>query len=151
MLVSLKRTTSPSNVIDKSFKGDVVNTNCVMKDDTSITNPTLTFTGLTSAQIDFSNYNYVTIPQFDRSYFITDIRHDKNQVIISCHVDVLMSYKNDIKNSIQIVSRQESLKNRYIVDDRLPIHSDSSYTTQDINIPQLTCPNGGILLQVATG
>ena len=66
-------------------------------------------------------------------------------------VDVLESYKEDTLNSTQIISRQESLKNRYIVDDRLPIHSDCSYTTHDINIPQLTCPNGGILLQVATG
>ena len=150
MQVKFRQCKSPKNVVDKKFKDTTYTVNCILKDNTSVINPTLVITHVPST-VHLAEYNYCQINDLNRSYFITDVQHDKNTTIISCHVDVLMSYKNDIKNSIQIVSRQESLKNRYIVDDRLPIHSDSSYTTQDINIPELMCPNGGILLQVATG
>lgn len=58
-----------------------------LKSETSIINPVLLIEGdLTS----FINCNYLTIPIFGRSYFVTDIRSIRSNLVeVTAHVDVL--------------------------------------------------------------
>lgn len=85
----------------------------------SVVNPKIIFE-TTNPPEDLVNYMY--IPKFNRYYFvytIDNIRKDLWQ--ITGHVDVLMSFKSDIKASTQLVARQENRKNNYLVDSSLPI------------------------------
>ena len=42
---------------------------------------------------------------------------------MQCDVDPLMSFKDDILNSTQLITRQENKIEKYIPDQSLPIHS----------------------------
>ena len=148
MTITFYKNKSAPNVVPKE-KERKFHKSGTLKNNTSVKKPVIQLKVTDYAQIKQCNYCY--IEDFSRYYYIDDINIVNAIVEIPMTVDVLESYKEDTLNSTQIISRQESIKNRYIVDDRLPIHSDCSYTTHDINIPQLTCSKGGILLQVATG
>ena len=57
-----------------------------------------------------------------RNYFINEITAKKGKVLeLSCHVDVLTTYKDDILKSKQLIERQENVKNNLLVDDMLPL------------------------------
>lgn len=65
-----------------------------------------------------SDYNYCRIQLFNRYYFITDITVDfMNVWTISCKVDVLMTYADEIRDSYAIVSRNENKYNLYFPDE----------------------------------
>lgn len=82
------------------------------------------------------NCNYCYIPDFNRYYFINDITIENNQEFtISCKVDVLMSYKDEIKNLDVIVARNAKKWNLYLDDGTL-----KSYNKPLMN--QLKFPNG---------
>ena len=62
--------------------------------------------------------NYVYIPDFNRYYFINDITSVRQNLWrLSLHVDVLMSYKKEIKNTKAFISRNEFIYNDKLVDD----------------------------------
>lgn len=64
------------------------------------------------------NANYVYVQEWGRYYFIKDRRMiDGNRIEMSCHIDVLMSFKNEILNSDVIASRSASHANPWIPDD----------------------------------
>lgn len=77
------------------------------------------------------NYCVVGAP-FNRSYFITDMQIDiGKKIIISCAVDVLQTYKDDIRNINANVIRQENLTEPYLPDPEAKIKSgfqNYSYT-----------------------
>ena len=55
-----------------------------------------------------NNYNYLYVPDFKRWYFITDIINVHNKIwVIKAHVDVLQTFKNDIKTSMAIIDKNE--------------------------------------------
>lgn len=60
---------------------------------------------------DYTTKNYCVVgAPFNRSYFITDMKIDiGKKIIISCAVDVLQTYKDDIKPINANVVRQENL------------------------------------------
>lgn len=73
---------------------------CVLRAEASITEPVI----LLEYDGNPSNYNYCYIPDFSRYYYITDITSARNNLwIISCRVDVLMSFKESILSSVAIV------------------------------------------------
>ena len=58
---------------------------------------------------DIKYTNYLTIPEFNRKYFIDEIVSvRRNLVMISAHVDVLESFGNLIKENTAVVLRQEN-------------------------------------------
>lgn len=84
----------------------------VLKDETSITDPVMTFTGHLPMVC-----NYLYLQETQRYYFVTNIKSVRNNVWeLSCHVDVLESFKTGIKNQTAIISRQEKLWNLYLND-----------------------------------
>ena len=69
-------------------------------------------------------FNYCYCPNLERYYFITDIIFTRQGLVeLNCSVDPLMSFKDDILNSKQLITRQENKQQRYIPDPSLPIHS----------------------------
>lgn len=66
-------------------------------------------------------YNYCYIPDFKRYYFVNNITlQPGKRAILSCHVDVLMTYQIQILNSYATVIRNEDIGPNYISDNRFP-------------------------------
>lgn len=104
MLINLCSCNDEKNVIDKTLSQ--FNTlNGTLRDESSIIDPSF------MVQIENpSIYNYVEIPDFQRYYFITNITsYRTNLWRIDCHVDVLMSFSNQIKACRAILANSESV------------------------------------------
>ena len=73
------------------------------------------------------NCNYAFIPQLNRYYFITDIVAVSNRLWeLHMHVDVLMSFKDQLANVNAFVSRNEFTFNKDLIDDEIQIQNDVS-------------------------
>lgn len=68
---------------------------------------------------DFSNVNYMYISDFNRYYFVKDIVAVPGGLHVSGHVDVLMSFKDEINNIGAIVSRSSNYSNPDIIDHNM--------------------------------
>lgn len=103
-----------------------------IKDDCSITDPIIEVSY--SADILASNYMY--IQAFSRYYFITNITTSAQRLIISAHVDVLMSYLNDIKKLRCVVERQADPEkcNQYQADNAY--RSEARFNIRIKNFPR---------------
>lgn len=92
---------------------------------------------------EWRDINYLYCPNLERYYYITSKEYDsKGFCTLSCHVDVLKTYAKHILASNQLVNRGEMTKtrNRYIVDNQMPIHSDNAYTIKKAKYDIIT-PN----------
>ena len=82
---------------------------------------------------DILSSNYVYIPDFNRYYFINDITSVRQNLWrLSLHVDVLMSYKNEINNTNAFISRNEFKYDLDIYDRELPTKQDISVEFETI-------------------
>ena len=92
------------------------NYSCVLIDDTSLMNPTF--------KLDIGSNpigkNYCHVSDFDRYYFITEIRSYKDFWYISCTCDVLASFRNQIGPETHYVVRAASQYDEYISDTFYP-------------------------------
>lgn len=69
-------------------------------------------------KVDITNCNYCIIAGFNRNYFITSIvPTSAKSCEVTCHVDVLTTYKEDIRNCPLIAARSTNLPNYYLHDD----------------------------------
>ena len=110
--VTLYNSASPVEKIGKTLTAGGTYS-CTLKDTTSILNPVLIIR--TSDAV--YNYNYLYISEFQRYYFINDIKSVNNNVWeISAHVDVLETYKTAILANNAVIKRQEKLYNLYLDD-----------------------------------
>ena len=113
--VKLYANRSPSNKVDKniSYIGEG---QCVLKEKTDILEPLfLIESPASSALLKSTNYAYVE--EFGRYYYITDVTSISSNIwALSMKVDVLMSYKSEIKRQFAIVSRQEKVYNMMLDD-----------------------------------
>lgn len=138
MTISTYTSTDDSNYINKRLtsKGDV--TNVTLKNSTDYVNPVIML------QADTIGFNYVYIPNFGRYYFVREITSLKNNLwSVALHVDVLMSFRSQLKNVRAITKRQEYLCNNDLIDDRIKL---LNYPALQTNI---TFPNG--FLDAASG
>lgn len=102
--------------VDKEIE-TILSLSGVLKSETSIIDPVILFGGDITA---VAGANYMTIPKFGRSYFITNIRSIRNGLFeISAHVDVLSSFADEIRGCSGIVARNEALYNLYLRDDQI--------------------------------
>lgn len=113
--IVLQRNSSPSNKVDKSI-ADVVTVTGVLRNGASIIDPVILIETETPATV-ISSANYAHISAFSRYYYITNVKSDANGLwIISLHVDVLMTYRDQIRAQSGIVARQEYVYNMYLDD-----------------------------------
>lgn len=113
MDITLQINNSEKNRLDKSIT-DIVTLSGTLREQTSIINPVIVIEGDLSS---FVNCNYMTISAFNRSYFINNITSINNNLFeISAHVDVLSTYKSQIRENSAIIARQEKKWNLYLND-----------------------------------
>lgn len=95
------------------------------KEDTSIVDPTF----ILRTQSKVLEGNYIYIPNLNRYYFINNYTLSHEIIYIECHVDVLMSFKKEIKNENVIVKRNEKLFNMYLDDNQYKVQNRTAVRT----------------------
>lgn len=107
---------------------------CVLKDATSVVNPTLIFD---FGKTDFpSGFNYVQIETFEnRCYWIDDWTYNRGLWYAQCRVDALASWRNDIGNSSQYVLRAAADFNGFVMDRMYPTLASQSLVSTVYNHP----------------
>lgn len=125
--IILQRNQSEKNALSKVVN-DLATVTGVLKNETSIVNPTIIIECNVS---DFSLCNYMSIPEFDRSYFVTDIRSIKNGLVeFTCHVDVLSSFAPYIRANRAIIEKQENAWNVYLDDGTFRVYQNPMVLTK---------------------
>lgn len=123
--------TSDRNVVDKQLT-QRFDLSILLKDSTIITDPTLILS-YTDAQAEASYklVNYAYIPTFRRYYYVNNMRWVRNQIIeLDCHVDVLMSFKTEIRSNQAVILRQENEYNLYLNDGVFKVYQNPVILTR---------------------
>lgn len=101
--IKLQRNTSPLNQMNKTLNL-VTTITGTLRNETDVVNPTI----LIEAD-SLPDFNYMTIDEFHRSYFIREIRSVRNKLWeIIAHSDPLMSFKDDFLGNRALISRNQS-------------------------------------------
>ena len=104
---------SEKNRLDKTLVS-AFNLNGELKEDCSIIDPVIKIVGDVSSM---ASVNYMYIPSFSRYYFINNVISINNEICeVHAHVDVLSTYKDEIRAQRAVVSRQEKKWNLYLND-----------------------------------
>lgn len=135
LTIKLYHNTSPANKIGKDLTDELVTSDVLLKDDVSILKPVFKVKDVRS----IITYNYLYCPELQRYYFIDDIVSIHNNLWeISCHVDVLETYKNGILAQSAVIKRQQKKYNLYLNDpDFMTYNYDTIQTLKFKNV------NGG--------
>lgn len=130
--ITLQINNSDKHALDKSVS-DIATLSGVLKGNTSIIDPVIIFDGDVSSYV---NCNYMTISTFGRSYFVNNITSIRNGLFeISAHVDVLSSFKTQVRGNSAIVRRQENEWNLYLNDGVFKVYQNPVILTKEF-------PNG---------
>ena len=93
-------------------------------------------------------YNYAYIPAFNRYYFINKIEAYRTGLfILTMSVDVLETYKTEIKGMLAIIDKNETVGNNYFNDGSFIL--DSRAYNQIINFSNGFNDNGEFILITA--
>lgn len=88
-------------------------------DNTSYTDPTF--------EVSYSPVwkwcNYVYSSDLERYYYVTNVETSQNRLLIHCHVDVLMSYKDKILTKMILVKRSSNKGNYYLDDEKFKAYA----------------------------
>lgn len=128
MNLHLYNTSSRPNKVNKSIGDALIVENVKFKEDgaLSITAPSVLLNMGEDVTV-ISQYNYARLPALNRYYFITDISTEGGLIRIDMKCDVLYTFRKDILNSYQYISRSQSKPNYKIVDNLMPIDSNTDY------------------------
>lgn len=128
--IVLQTTSDDPRKLTKSVS-DIATVSGTLKDETSIINPVIRIQYDLSA---LSRCNYMTISEFNRKYFITDIRSITNNIVeITGHVDVLSTYAAEIRSNTAIIKKQANTFNLYLNDDSLKVYQNPRITTKEFS------------------
>lgn len=81
-----------------------------------------------------NGYNFMYIPQL-RSYYWMKFHTEGGLIVFEGERDPMYTFWGDIKGSTQYISRSQTMRNKYIVDNSLPIHSQHNYLIKNIGSP----------------
>lgn len=128
MNVTLQINTSDKIRVDKDIT-DVITFSGTLKNATSIIDPVILFEGDLT---DYMTCNYMTIPIFNRSYFVTNLKAVRRNLFeISGHVDVLSSFAAGIRGNTAIIKRQENNWNLYLNDGSFRTYQNPMVLTKE--------------------
>ena len=121
MTLNLFQNNSDTNVLSKSLtaKGTVTGT---LRDGCSILDPIIDIEGISGSDIPY--LNYLEIVEFGRYYYIKDIVLKGKLFECHCHIDVLETYKDQIKPLDAIIARNELNYNLYLTDGLLKTYAN---------------------------
>lgn len=145
MNITLYINKSEKNKIGKNLSNDF-SLSGTLRDVTNIINPVILI------EInEIGNYNYCYIPNFNRYYFITDITIIRTGLFaISLIVDVLESFKTDIKNlSVILLNTQNVGSNNYLLSQ--VFRNNVKSKTDILNFPNGLNDSGEFILITAGG
>lgn len=113
MIINFYVNQSEKNRLDKTLTS-AFDLNGELKEDCSIIDPIIKIVGDVSSM---ASVNYMYIASFGRYYFINNVISINNEICeVHAHVDVLSTYKDEIRAQRAIVSRQEKKWNLYLND-----------------------------------
>lgn len=125
--IVLQKNNSEMNRVSKSID-DLLTVSGILKEETSIIDPIIKIECDLAAVI---GCNYLSIPAFNRSYFVNNIRSIRNGLVeFSCHVDVLSSFASNIRGNTAIVKRQENKWNLYLNDGSFKVYQNPNVLTK---------------------
>lgn len=128
--IKLQNSGFPINKLEKN-PNLVATVNGTLRNETEVVDPVILI-----EMADFPNCNYLTIDAFNRSYFIRDVRAVRNNIWeVHAHVDVLMSFKQQILGNRVLVCRNENKFDLYLNDGVFKAKQNS-------RIGYLAFPNG---------
>lgn len=112
---------SEPNKINKTIT-EITTLNGYMRNDTSITNPSILIENDSFISSGAARSNYAFIPEFERYYYIVDATTvQSNLWMLSLKCDVLMSFKTGILSSIAIIEQTSEIGiervNNYVSND----------------------------------
>ena len=110
--VKLFKYNSPNFFINKDLQ-DVMTATGVLKGETSVLDPVFEI----ESPNDLSQVNYAWIGDLHRYYYVTNVISVTDRLWrFTCHVDVLMTYKQSIKGHNAIIARQQNVFDLYLPD-----------------------------------
>ena len=145
MNITLYINNSEKNKIGKNLTNNF-SLSVTLRDATNIINPVILI-----ELNEIGNYNYCYIPDFNRYYFITDIIAIRTGLFaVSLTVDVLESFKTDIKNlSVILLNTQNVGSSNYLPS---PVFRNNVKSKTDIlNFPNGLNDSGEFILITAGG
>ena len=147
MEIKLYKNLSENNVIGKTLT-QIKSVEANLKNDVSVINPTfiLYYTD------NILQSNYCFIPKFNRYYFIDEIVPlTGDRCIVKCRVDVLESFKEDIKSLTVILDKSQSIykSNKYLDDGSFVVENKDFNTIH--NFPNGFNDEGTFILICAGG
>lgn len=146
MEIIIYSTDSENNRVDKKLN-KILTLNGTLKEQCSIISPSIVIQGNIS---DISKANYCYIKSFSRYYYINNITIINNNLYrIDCDVDVLMSYKSQIRKLSAVIERQENDYNLYLEDSSFKTQSRDNILTK--SFPNGFTTEGNYILAVAGG
>lgn len=120
MTVTLFNNSSDKRQLNKNIT-EIKTIAAISKGDINIISPTIIINYFNN--VDF---NYCYISDFKRYYFVNSITLLQGQrVQIELKIDVLMTYKEEIKNLTVNVLRYENIEPTFLTDSRIPLFSDT--------------------------
>ena len=127
MIITIQRNESDDRAFNKNVS-TIANLSGYLRDNSSVIDPVIMVEGNIST---LAAANYMTISEFGRSYFITNIESVRNNLVrVTGHVDVLTTYKNAILANTGIVRRQENLWNLYLDDGSFKVYNNPIILTR---------------------
>ncbi len=97
-----------------------------LRDESSITDPVFNIETLDSGEeFPWARINYFYVPSWGRYYYITDITVLRTHLYqITGHVDVLMSFKDELGECAGIVANNENDWNMYLDDGSCKVYQN---------------------------
>lgn len=120
---------SQKNRLDKDL-AQVVTMTGALRNTCSIINPVIQI--YEPNNLLFLNTNYMYIQAFGRYYFINNIISVKNNLFeVHAHVDVLSTYKQQIRANDAVIARNENKYNLLLQDDDFAVYNNRIAYTQN--------------------
>ena len=114
MTIKFYNNLSDKIVVDKNITQLGADVTGTLRENCSIIDPVIKVEGTVGSNITTCNYAYIS--EFARYYYITNIVCVGKLFEVHMHVDVLMSFRGDIRSNNAVVSRQEKQYNLYLQD-----------------------------------
>ena len=124
MTIKLYNNLSDKIVVDKNITQQGSDVTGTLREDCSIIDPVIKMSAIGTYLLS-SNYAYIS--EFGRYYYITNIVCVGDLFEVHMHVDVLMSFRGDIRTNNAVVSRQQKQYNLYLQDGVFKTYSQPHY------------------------
>lgn len=125
MQITLYNNKSDNRVLNKDITQVYELSSVILKDDTELVNPTFILNG----SINTASFNYIYAPSLHRYYYVSNVTYSQQRLYITCHIDVLMSYKTYLLAKSAILSRSANKYNTYQIDNDIPQENENNITT----------------------